>query len=120
VSLNTPERRHLLLIDKPGAGSGCACGGATDPSLPRMAGDLEWLRWQGVDVERVDPMARPAVLREDAVVREHVEAHGFGSLPLVVVNGAVVHDGDYPTRDELARACGLPGAQPSRGLAEEV
>jgi hypothetical protein len=111
---------HLLLIDKPGASSGCACGGATDTSLPRVAGDLEWLRWQEVDVERVDPLARPAVLREVAAVREHIEAHGYGSLPLVLVDGVVIHDGDYPTRDELARACrlhdGAPAAETARGV----
>jgi hypothetical protein len=103
---------HLLLVDKPGGGSGCACGGATDPDLPRVAGDLEWLRWEGVTVERVDPMARPAVLRENGAVRTHVEAHGLGVLPLVVVDGTVRHEGSYPTREQLARACGLGGAAP--------
>lgn len=118
ASLRRSDGPHLLLVDKPGASSGCACSGATDASLPRVAGDLEWLRWEGVTVERVDPMTRPAVLREDAAVREHVETHGLGSLPLVVVDGVIAHGGRYPTRDEFARACGLHGSTPSSGAAE--
>lgn len=102
-----PERPHLLVIDRPGARSGCACGGASDPRLPPFAGDLEWLRRQGVHVERVDPLADPSVLRASVAARERIEAEGVGSLPLLLVDGAVAHAGSYPLRDELAHLCGL-------------
>jgi hypothetical protein len=50
----TPKRRiELLIIDRPGVSAGCTRG-ATDPALPAFAGDLEWLRWQGVAVRRID------------------------------------------------------------------
>ncbi len=104
VSLRGP---HLLVIDRLGAGSGCACRGAVDPRLPQFAGDLEWLRLQGVQIEQVDPLGEPNVLRANVAAREHIEAGGVGSLPLLLVDGAVARAGSYPPRDELARLCGL-------------
>jgi hypothetical protein len=47
--------RELIVVDKPGTSSGCACGGAADPRLPRFAGDLEPLRGRRIDVHHIDP-----------------------------------------------------------------
>lgn len=93
---------EFVIIDRPGASSGCACGGATDPDLPRFAGDLEWLRWQDAAVRRFDPRVHRAEMDGDPRVRGAVERMGLGSLPLVLLNGEVVHEGSYPSREALA------------------
>jgi hypothetical protein len=41
-------------------------------------------------------------MAEDQAVREAVEQLGLGSLPLVIVDGVVVHAGSYPSREALA------------------
>jgi len=92
---------ELLVIDKPGVSSGCACS-ATDPALPRFAGDLEWLRWRGVTVRRIDPRVTGKELGGDADALAAVAAHGYEALPLVLVDGVVRHAGSYPDRETLA------------------
>ena len=42
---------EIVIIDRPGAGSGCAC--AANPELPRFAGAVEWLRRQVPGVRRI-------------------------------------------------------------------
>jgi hypothetical protein len=91
----------LLVVDRPGVSSGCACS-ATDPALPRFAGDLEWLRWQAVTGRRLDPRVTGKELGGDADALAAVAAHGFDALPLILAGGAVRHAGSYPDRERLA------------------
>jgi len=100
---HTSTRSHidLLIVDKPGVSSGCACS-ATDPALPRFAGDLEWLRWQGVTVRRIDPRVTGKELGGDADATAAVATHGYESLPIILVDGRVRHVGAYPDRATLA------------------
>jgi hypothetical protein len=92
----------LVVIDKVGASSGCACGGATDPDLPRFAGDLEWLRWRGVDVLRLDPRTQRDAIEAEPRLRAALADLGFDSLPIVLIDGLVVHRQSYPDRSQLA------------------
>ena len=102
---------EFVTIDRPGASSGCACGGATDPELPRFAGDLEWLRWQGASVLRIDPRVTGKGLGgHDAALRA-VAARGFGALPLALLNGELVHSGNYPSRATLKALLGPTRSQ---------
>jgi hypothetical protein len=99
---------EVTVIDRPGASDGCACS-ATDPELPRFAGDLEWLRWRGVTVRRIDPRVAGKGLGGDAAALLAVQEHGFAALPLVLVDGHVVHGGSYPGREVLAAALEAAG-----------
>ncbi len=78
------------------------CGPSVDPQLVRFAADLEWLRSQGLSVERFNLSQQPAAFAEDAAVRHALETRGEAGLPLVKVNGEVKSSGSYPTRDQLA------------------
>ncbi len=105
---------ELLVIDKPGVSAGCACS-ATDPALPAFAGDLEWLRWQGVSVRRIDPRVTGKGLGGDADALAAVAACGYEALPLIVVDGEVRQTGSYPDRERLAAiiaATESPDAEP--------
>jgi hypothetical protein len=92
---------EFVVVDRPGASSGCACGGATDPELPRVAGDLEWLRWQGATVRRIDPRYQHDELEATLAARTALDELGLGALPVMLVDGVVVHVGGYPSRDAL-------------------
>ena len=110
---------EFVIIDRPGANSGCACGGATDPELPRFAGDIEWLRWRGATVRRLDPRVHRAELDDLPAARRALDERGLGALPMVLQNGEVVHSGSYPSRESLKALLESAGAQQCRGATVE-
>jgi hypothetical protein len=83
------------------------CGPSVDPELVRFAADLDWLKTQGVTVERFNLSQQPAAFAEDAAVKAALETRGEASLPLVKVNGEVKSSGGFPSRDELLAWVGL-------------
>jgi AhpD family alkylhydroperoxidase len=89
------------------------CGPSVDPQLARFAADLDWLKSQGVAVERFNLSQQPAVFAGDATVKAALETKGEAGLPLVKVNGEVKSSGVYPSRDELAAWAGVSAAAPS-------
>ena len=78
------------------------CGPAIDPQLARFAADLDWLKGQGVSVERFNLSQQPGAFAEDAAVKAALESGGEASLPVVKVDGEVKSSGRYPSRDTLA------------------
>ena len=83
------------------------CGPSVDPQLARFAADLDWLKSQGVAVERFNLSQQPAAFADDAAVKAALETKGEAGLPLVKVNGEVKSSGTYPSRDELAAWAGV-------------
>lgn len=91
------------------------CGPAVDPALVRFAADLEWLKSKGAPVERFNLAQQPAAFAEHERVRGELAAKGTGCLPLVVLDGAIVSQGRYPSRQELAELAGIPYEPPVAG-----
>jgi len=85
-----------------------ACGPAVDPVLPQFAADLEWLKSQGVQVERYGLSQKPDAFAETDEVQRALASEGTRCLPLVLVNGQIVSRRAYPSREELASLAGLP------------
>lgn len=83
------------------------CGPSVDPQLARFAADLDWLKAQGVSVERFNLAQQPAVFAEDQAVRSALETKGEAGLPVVKVNGEIKSSGVYPSRAELSSWAGL-------------
>jgi hypothetical protein len=79
------------------------CGPEVDPQLVQFAADAKWLSTQGVAVQRHNLGQEPGSFMSNALVRRTLQADGVGSLPLGVVDGAIVFRGGYPTRAELTR-----------------
>lgn len=84
------------------------CGPSVDPVLPRFAADLDWLKTQGLEVERFNLSQQPAAFAESAVVKQALEDQGTECLPLILFQGRIVSTGKYPTRSSLAARVGLP------------
>jgi hypothetical protein len=82
------------------------CGPSIDPELARFAADLDWLRNQGVSVERYNLSTEPAAFAEHAPVREAL-ARGTDVLPLILVGDRVAIEGSYPSRETLAALSGV-------------
>jgi len=83
------------------------CGPTVDPKLVRFAADLEWLKTQGVAVERYNLSQQPLVFAQDTDVRTALQAQGEGALPLIKVDGKVQSLGSFPSRDQLATWTGI-------------
>ena len=83
------------------------CGPSVDPQLVRFSADLDWLKSQGVSVERFNLSQQPAAFADDQTVKTALETKGEAGLPLVKVNGEVKSSGTYPSRAELATWAGI-------------
>ena len=83
------------------------CGPSVDPQLARFSADLDWLKAQGVSVERFNLAQQPAAFAEDQTVRSTLETKGAAGLPVVKVNGEIKSSGVYPSRSELSAWAGL-------------
>lgn len=99
--------KKLEVYDPPMCCSTGVCGPKVDPVLPRFAGDLEWVKGQGVAVARFNLAQQPMAFAENATVREALEREDVACLPLVLVDGVIVGRGAYPTREALAASLGL-------------
>ncbi len=83
------------------------CGPSVDPVLPRFSADLEWLRSKGVEVERYNLAQDVAAFAANSTVKQALNSQGTKCLPMVLVDGRVVSQSDYPTREQLANFTGV-------------
>src|SRR5512137_1648271 len=82
-------------------------GPSVDPGLVRFAADVDWLKRQGVEVERYNLSQQPAAFVNNGLVKETLGREGNECLPITLVDGAVACKGEYPTRDALAKMAHL-------------
>lgn len=92
----------IQVFDKPMCCSTGVCGPQVDEVLVRFASDLDWIRRQGVQVERFNLSQQPREFAQVAEVRAALQAKGVDALPIIRVNGQVVCQGTYPSRQLLA------------------
>ena len=103
----------IQVFDPPMCCSTGVCGPDVDPALVQFAGDLEWLRSNGVEVERFNLGQEPAAFVGNPVVAQALRGRD-DALPLLLLDGRIVAQGSYPTRAVLAELAGLasrPGAR---------
>jgi hypothetical protein len=97
----------LHVFDPPMCCSTGVCGPIVDPELARFSADLEWLKRQGVEVQRFNLAQQPGAFVEHTPVREALQARGNDALPLVLADGRVAAEGTYPSRETLAALAGV-------------
>jgi hypothetical protein len=95
---------RLEVFDPPMCCSTGVCGPGVDPALARFAADLEWLRRQGIAVERFNLAQQPGAFTTNPSVKAALAQSGTRCLPLILVDGEVVSAGTYPEREILAQA----------------
>lgn len=89
------------------------CGPSVDPKLARFAADLDWLKRQGIAVERFNLSQQPGAFAADSDVKSALETLKAEALPLIKVDGMVKSTGRYPTREELAEWVVIDAPEPS-------
>ena len=83
------------------------CGVDVDQQLITFSADMDWVRTEGGEVTRFNLAQEPLAFAENDTARNFLHKAGEEGLPVVLVNGATVLTGRYPTRAELARWAGL-------------
>jgi AhpD family alkylhydroperoxidase len=110
----------VTVYDPPMCCSTGVCGPEVDPRLAQFAGDLDWLKDQGIKVERINLAQEPGRFVENATVKAILDRSGGDDLPAIVVGNALVANGRYPSRDELASFAGLSAKAAAAKLSEQV
>ena len=99
--------KRLEVFDPPMCCSTGVCGPGVDPALVQFAADFHWLAGQGVRVERYNLAQQPQAFAANETVKAVLAQYGNACLPQVLLNGAIVSKGQYPSRQELARLAGV-------------
>lgn len=97
----------LQVFDPPMCCATGVCGPTVDPNVVQFAADLDWLATRGVTIRRFNLAQEPTSFVENAAVKALLARSNGAELPAIVVDGAVVASGRYPTRDELAAFAGV-------------
>lgn len=105
--------KTVQVYDKPMCCSTGVCGPEVDPVLPQFAADLDWLKNQGHNVERFNLAQQPQAFIENKAIHQLLSTVGTDCLPVVVVEGEIVSQSVYPTREDLA---GWVGGSPVKQL----
>ena len=113
MNLNT-----LQIFDPAMCCSTGVCGPDVDAKLVQFAADLDWLKGQGVIVQRHNLSQNPAAFVENDAVKTALMEQGESALPVILVNGKVAITGRYPERTELATLLKLKAtATPAPAIA---
>ena len=99
MNLSTPI---LQVFDPAMCCSTGVCGPGVDPALVQFASDLDWLKTQGIIVQRHGLSQNPGAFVTVEVVRAALAEKGEGALPILLLNGRMLATGRYPERKELA------------------
>lgn len=102
------EFMKIQVFEPPMCCSTGLCGPSVDPVLVAFSADLDWLKRNGIEIERYNLSQQTAAFISNEPVCELLRKQGNGCLPIVIVDGAVVSSGVYPDREALAKLAGLP------------
>lgn len=97
----------LRVFDPPMCCGTGVCGPSVDPDLARFAADLDWLRKQGVTVERYNLAQQPGDFVLHGAVADALTARGNAALPMILVDERAAVEGSYPSRETLAALAGV-------------
>jgi hypothetical protein len=86
------------------------CGTDIDQKLVDLAADLDWLKAQGVSVQRFGLSREPGEFAANDEVRKIMQDSEGDDLPVFLVDGALKAKARYPSRAELADWAGVTAA----------
>lgn len=99
--------KKLEIYEPGGCGSG-KCSPEIEAELVRMDHIIKELREKGVSVSRFNIIDHGPAFLENAVVKTILEKDGLDCLPLVLSEGKIESQGQYPSDLALAKWGGLP------------
>jgi hypothetical protein len=97
----------VTVFDPPQCCATGVCGPSVDPKLAQFAGDLEWLKSQGIAVQRYNLAQEPGLFVENSIVKDILDRSGEDELPVILVGEELASCGKFPDRSQLAVMTGL-------------
>lgn len=97
----------VTVFDPPLCCTSGVCGPSVDPKLAQFAGDLEWLKAQGVSVQRYNLAQEPERFVENSIIKDILTRSGEDDLPAILVGEKLASQGRFPDRQELIAMTGL-------------
>jgi AhpD family alkylhydroperoxidase len=94
------------------------CGTDIDQRLVDLAADLDWLKAQGVTVQRFGLSREPTEFAANDIIRQIMQDSEGDDLPVFLVGGALKAKARYPSRAELAEWTGITA--PRLEITEQV
>jgi AhpD family alkylhydroperoxidase len=94
------------------------CGTDVDQRLVDLAADLDWLKAQGVTVQRFGLSREPAEFGTNDTIRKIMQDSEGDDLPVFLVDGALKAKARYPSRAELTEWTGIK--TPEIEITEQV
>jgi AhpD family alkylhydroperoxidase len=110
----------VTVYDPPMCCSTGVCGPDVDPKLAQFAGDLDWLKAQGIEVRRYNLSNEPGRFVENAEVKALLDRSDGDDLPAILVGDELVASARHPDRDELAALAGVAGKPEAIELPDQV
>ena len=101
----------VQVFDPPMCCSSGVCGPNVDKRLVQFSAALEWLRGQGIQVERYNPSQQYDAFVGNVAVVNTINTQGTECLPLILVDGVIASYGSYPSREDLAVMAGVTGGK---------
>jgi ubiquinone/menaquinone biosynthesis C-methylase UbiE len=106
--------KTVQVYDKPMCCSTGICGPEVDPVLPKFAADLDWLKTQGHQVERFNLAQQPQAFIDNKSIHQLLSTTGTDCLPVIVVDGKVVSQCKYPSREDFS--AWIDGTAPTKPM----
>ncbi|UCZ55371.1 arsenite efflux transporter metallochaperone ArsD [Bacillus shivajii] len=83
------------------------CGPSVDPELTRISRMVMKLESEGYDIVRYNLAQEPDPFVSQKEVNALLEKKGPDALPATVVDGVLVKEGSYPTKEEFVNWLGI-------------
>ena len=87
------------------------CGADIDQKLVNFAADLDWLKSEGIEVNRINLSQEPGLFAENEQVKSVLDNSGVEGLPVILAGDEMQSFGQYPDRVKLAQMAGVTVAQ---------
>lgn len=101
------EKMTLEVYDPAMCCSTGVCGPDVDDALVNFANEVKWLKSQGVDVQRYNLGQEPEAFKSNPEVITRLQKEGSDILPIITVNGSIVSEGGYPSREQVVHWLGI-------------
>ena len=100
--------KKMIIFDPAMCCSTGVCGPSVNKELLRVSTVLNTLKNKGVLIERHNLTSNPQIFVDNKEINEILNTKGVESLPVTMVEGAVVKEGEYPTNIEICELLELP------------
>jgi hypothetical protein len=100
--------KKMIIFDPAMCCSTGVCGPSVNKELLRVSTVLNTLKNKGVLVERYNLTSNPQAFIDNKEINAILNTKGVDTLPVTMVDGIVVKEGNYPTNEEFCSLLEIP------------